>query len=288
MDLPSNPIKPNSSLLRLTDNERNWDWLLKATVICLLLWFVSARLVSAEFLAPQFREPDEIISMFGMPLGILAIVILLVFFVFKGARLTSRETQREQLAILHGKNISQNAVFWSLVCGIFYRVRHWLTVLIGGGPYFLWLICQGYWMWAIQDNLRCLTSPLSHLYCYSDGAPAEIRQLEVRWFGSITIGILGLIVFATLCCVGFTMKRKKVVLSVAGVLALVMPIMLGFILVVAPEGYLAADTAYGSVAINEIYARMFPIGIALAVLPFVASLVTQHFLRRWAFRESNN
>src|SRR5258706_9084386 len=100
MDLQSNPINPDSSLLRLTNSQRNWEWLLKAIFICLCLWLVSRKLILILFLEPQLTSLDEAIAMFGLPLGILAVVILLVIFVFKGVRLTSRETQREQLAIL--------------------------------------------------------------------------------------------------------------------------------------------------------------------------------------------
>ena len=134
-------------------------------------------------------------------------------------------------------------------------------------------------MWAIQDNLRCLTSPLGHMYCYSDGAPLEMRQLEFIWFLGITIGIQGLSFLAILCCVGFTRKSRKVVMTAFSVLVFALPIVVGFILVAAPEGYLAADTAYGRTAIHEIYVRMVPVGITLAILPWVASLGAQHFLK---------
>ncbi len=224
-------------------------------------------------------------GLLGLPLGILVIAVFLVIFVFTGAQLTFTETQSEQLALLYLTNVSIATIFWSLVLGTIYRARYWLTWIIGVCPYILWLSCQSYLVfWALPPDLRSYTTLLGHQYVYLDGPIDLMRQLELFWFMSLTISILGLSFLSILCCVGFTMKSKKVVLSAAGVLSFILPFAFGLILLAAPEGFLSADTAYGNAAVTASFERMLPVGIAIATLPVVVSLGAQRLLRLWAFK----
>ncbi len=281
MQLQSTPTKPNPYLLRLTKGEPNLGWIWTVIITCPILWLGSFGLIATSFLEPQLNTFDEIVSLIGLPLSILVVAVLLVIFVFRGAKLTSTEGQSEQLAPL---NISHGAILWSLVLGTMYRARYWLIWLVGGGPYFLWLICQCYWIWALPSDLRCFASPLGHMYCYCDGPMELNKRLEFFWFMGLTLSILGLSLLSILCSIGITMKSKNAVLSAASVAAFVVPIVLGVILLGAIEGFLAADTACGNAAVDALSVRMLPVGIVAVILPFVASLGAHRFLRQWAFK----
>jgi hypothetical protein len=281
MHLQSIPTKANPYLLHLTKGEPNLGWLWTVIITCLILWLGSFGLIATSFLEPRLNSVDEIVSLIALPLSILATAVLLVVFVFRGAKLTFAEGQSKQLAPL---NVSPSTVLWSLVLGTIYRARYWLTWIAGGCPYFLWLICQWYWIWALPSDLRCFASLVGHVYCYSDGPMELNKRLELFWFMSLTLGILGLSFFSILCSIGFTVKSKNAVLSATGVLVFMLPIILGVVLLGATEGFLAADTAYGNLAVNALFVRMLPVGIAVVILPFVALLGAQRFLRQWAFK----
>jgi hypothetical protein len=275
----------NAYLLHLTNGERNLRWLWVVLMTWLLLWVVSCILIELRFLEPSFIPICLPISVLGLPLGILVIAVFLVFFVFTGAQLTYTETQKEQFELIYLTNVSTTAIFWSLVLGTIYRVRYWFPLIIGIYPYLLWLGCQSYAIfWALPPDLRSYTTFLGNTYTYHDGAIELMRQLEVFWFMSLTTGLLGLSLLSILCCVAFTMKSKKAVLSAAGVMAFILPFALGLIVVVTPEGFLLADTAYGNAAVSASFAKIHPVGIAIAVVPLVASLGAQHLMQLWAFK----
>jgi hypothetical protein len=276
---------PNPYLLHLTKGERNLRWLWVVLMTWLLLWVVSCVLIGLRFLEPSFIPVCLPISVLGLPLSILVIAVFLVFFVFTGTQLTYTETQKEQFELIYLTNVSTTAIFWSLVLGTFYRVRYWLPLIIGIYPYFLWLGCQSYLtFWALPSDLRSYTTLLGNIYIYHDGPSDLIRQLELFWLMSLTTGLLGLSLLSILCCIGFTIKSKHDVLSAAGVLTLILPFALGLIVVMAPEGFLFADTAYGNVAVTESFAKISRVGTAIAIVPLVASLGAQTFIQRWAFK----
>jgi hypothetical protein len=284
MRLPTLPTIANPYLADLTTGERNLRWLWVVFRTWLILWIISRVLIWVRFLQPRLGSFTEAVAFIGLPLSILAIVVFLVIFVFMGATLTFSEARSDQLALLRLTNVSQDTIFWSLVLGAVYRTCYWLTWIIGGFPYFLWLLCQWYEIWALRSDLRCFTSPLGHTYCYSDGPTDPMRLLELFWFMSITIAVACLFFLAILCAVGFTLKSKNALLSGISVLAFILPVVLGLILIGAPEGFLAADTAYGGVAMSESLGRILAAGILVAVLPFVAALVAQRLLRKWVFK----
>src|SRR5262249_33054345 len=156
------------------------------------------------------------------------------------------------------------------------------TWIIGGFPYVLWFICQGYWVWALPSDLRCFISPLGHRYCYSDGAPDSMRLIEIFWFASLTIAIVCLCFLAILCAVSFTLKNKNARLSGLKVSGFIIPLVLGIALLGAPEGFLYADTAYGSASMNEAIAHLLTAGLVVVTLAFVTLLGAQRMLRKWA------
>ncbi|MEO8611265.1 MAG: hypothetical protein ABI690_25435 [Chloroflexota bacterium] len=283
MRLPTIPTISNPYLLSLIPGERDLRWL-SIFLNWPILWVISCALIWARLLEPSLDSFAEAIAFIGLPVSILGIAIFLMSLVSIGAKLTFTEDHNEQFALLRLTNTSHDAIFWSLVLATTYRVRFWLIWIIGGCPYLLWFICQGYWIWALPSDLRCFISPLSHGYCYSDGAPDSMRLLELFWFMSITIAIACLCFLAILCAVGLTLKSKNALLSGMSVLAFILPVVLGLILIGTPEGFLYADTAYGRVAANEAFGNMIPVGIVIAILPFIVLLGTQHFLRKWAFK----
>jgi hypothetical protein len=288
MRLSGSFAKVNPYLMRLTQGERSLGWFSRLIGYWLLFWIGSYFLIRArvtdQFLASVSLENGYVIGLMGLAVSILIIVALIGLFVFMGTQLTLAEAQSEQLTLLYLTNISPDTIFGSLLLGILYRARRWLTWLIGGCPFFIGCMC---WMYsALTYGARgaeyCYTSPFGRVYCYWDGPPEFTSQVEAFWFLSLTINILGIMVLAAVCNVCLTMRSKKGKLSAAGVLTFTVPLVLAIVLLAAPEGFLFIDTAYG----NEVYAvvstRILWVGLTMAIFPFAASLGAYRFLRRWA------
>jgi hypothetical protein len=289
MRLPGSLAKVNPYLMHLTQGARSLGWFSGLIGYWLLFWIGSYSLIQARvtdrFLRSVSLENGYVIGLAGLAVSILVIVVLVGLFVFMGTQLTLAEAQSEQLTLLRSTNISLDTIFGSLLLGILYRARRWLTWLIGGCPFFIGCMC---WMYSALtygagSAEYCYTSPFGRVYCYWDGPPEFTSQVEAFWFLSLTICILGIMVLAAVCSVGLTMRSKKRLLSAVSVLAFTVPLVLAVILLAAPEGFLFIDTAYR----NEVYAvistRILWVGLAMAIFPFAASLGAYRFLRRWAF-----
>ncbi len=270
--------------MRLTNGQPNLGWFWAVTRHGLILWIGTCFLIWMSDLN-RFWEVLYTTSRIGLPLSLLILVGLLVLLVFTGTQLTFTEMRNEQLALLRLTNITQAAIFWSLVSGVIYRTRRWLGLIIGGCPVLIWIIC-GWCTFGTFGAIGlavCYVSPLGNTYCYFDGPSQFVRWLDVFWILSITISILGIGLLATLCSVGFTMKIKNAASSAVGVLALTVPLIIVVILLVAPEGFLFIDTVYGKARWGALYQQVFCAGLVTAVLPFVVLLGAQCLLRQWAF-----
>jgi hypothetical protein len=289
MRLPGSLAKVNPYLMHLTQGEGNLGWFSGLIGSWLLFWVGSCFLIWAR-VADRLRysvylEDGYVIGLIGLPVSILIIVVLVGLFVFMGTQLTLVEVQSEQLTLLRLTNIGPDAIFGSLLLGILYRARRWLTWLIGSCPFFIGCMCWLYsaLTYAALDLEYCHTSPFGHVYCYWDGPPEFTSRVEAFWFLSLTICILGIMVLAAVCSVGLTMRSKKGMLSAAGVLAFTVPLVLAVILLAAPEGFLFIDTAYWNEVYDVVSTRILWVGLAMAILPLAASLGAYGLLRRWAF-----
>ena len=270
-------------LVRLTNGERNLGWLLRTSLTMLLLWIGSCTLIWLRALRPNlsFRDVGSVfITLAGFPLTTLVITLSLAAFVFVTAQLTAMEAQSEQVALLRLANVSIATIFGCLVLGSIYRIRHWLAWLIGVCPYVLWLGCQSYTgFWALPSDLRTYVTLLGHSYVYRDGPIDLSRQLELFWFMSLTVGVLGLCYLAVVGSVGMTLKSKRAAHAAAVMLAITLPLILGLIILALPDGFLAADTAYGSAEVGASIRQILPAGIAIAAVPIIAALSTQQLFR---------
>ncbi len=278
--------EPN--LLRFTEGERNLDWLWKAIRIWWLSWIGSCILIWIRFLQPNLDPSDvlsAIISVVGLPLSAVAIAAFLMIIVITGMRLASMGIQNEQSNILLPAEVSITVLFWGYVLGTLHRIRYW-TWIIGISPYLLWIGCQSYVIfWALPSDLRGYTTLLGHHYFYSDGSIDLMRLLEILWFMSLTIGLVGLAFLAILCVVGITMKIRGAKWFVAaGVLGFILPFVFGIVLLAAPEGFLSADTARTYAAINASFMQVLSVSIIIALLPLAVSLGVQRLMRLWMLK----
>jgi len=218
-------------------------------------------------------------AIIGLPLAVLAFLLLLVRFLLLAARLVSTETRKDEFTLLRLTNISPDTIFWSLLLAIIYHTRRWLVWIIGGFPFFLWLICFWYMRLSSGNLLLCYVSLLGHKYCSPDGSTYFTGLWENFWFLSMTISILSIAALSLLCAVGFTMKSKNRVSYMIVILMLAVPLILVIMLVIAPEGFLLIDSS-DLYQLNLIVDQVCLVGIGLAALPCIAAFGAQHRLRR--------
>jgi len=283
MRLFSNVVKFNPYLVRLTKGEPNLNWVSILTRYWFFLWIGSCFLTRLSMDTLTFMTLQSTYQL-GLPISILVIVVLLVLFIFMGSQLAATEKQSEQLTLLRLTNVSHSTIFWSLILANIYRARYWLAWVIGGSPFFIWIICQWYISWMPICPSRpgdCYLTLLGNRYFYFDGPSDPHRYIELFWFVSITVCILGIGFLANAWSVGFAIKSENILLSTAGVLGFIAPLVVIVVLLVAPEGFLSIDSAYWQK--QATFTKMLATGISAAILQFIVLLGPGGFLLRWAF-----
>jgi hypothetical protein len=277
-------LESNAYFLRLTKGEPAYGWYSKLIIQCVFLWLGSCLLIRANL---PFGVVQATSSVELLVCG-LVILALLIVFVFAGVQISVREVGSEQLALLRLTHISQETIFWSLVLAILYRIRHWLTWIIGGSPYLYWLICQ--WLF-IQDWTycpgqvpgECSISLLGTRYRYFDGPSDLQKYLTLLWFIGIAVSLFGITCLAVACSVSFAIKSKNIVLSAATIIVFLVPIVFIVILFIMPEWFLYIDSAYGKAGRAMLPIQVIGAGLTIAIIPFAFLRVTRRILLRWAF-----
>jgi hypothetical protein len=266
-------IKPNPYLTYLT-GESNPDWFWGLSLGCFYLWMMSSFLI---LISPEIPALN-IIAILGLPLGLPMIIILIVVFLFLATRLAFAESQKNLFSLLLLTNLPLDAIFWSLILVAVHRTRKWFPLLIGIFPFLVWSACQGYIFFAQTSDLRFVVSLLGHSYMYEDGPTLSSRLLEIFWFLSITIGVLGVIASALFGCVSITLRGKNTLADTLIILLLTVALALAIVLIVAPEGFLLIDTHYQW---DLIIWQVLYSAVLVAALPCVAAFALQYLVRRW-------